>query len=213
VTGALVADALVSAYAIEVAYAGTDVIRNVDVVLRRGDDIALVGRSGAGKSTLLLALAGLLPVAAGRVDRQEVARRDIGVVFQSPSLLPDLSVLENVTLPLRLSGDVGIDEARERAVQALRDLDMSMLEALPGELSGGQQQRVAVARVLAARPTVTLADEPTGALDPDTAARVLSALRANRDRTDGALLIATHDDAIATTARTQWHLDDGQLQP
>ena len=203
---------LLTADGVHVAYGGVNIVRDVSVVLHRGDDIGLVGRSGSGKTTLLLALAGLLRLSAGRVCRHGLNRRDIGVVFQSPSLLPDLSVLENVALPQRLSGEVSIDEARDRAVLALQALEMTAFDALPGQLSGGQQQRVAIARVLAGRPQVVLADEPTGALDPATAQRVLSALRANRDETGGALLLATHDIAMAATTDTHWRLDDGRLQ-
>ena len=204
-------DVLLSTEGLRVGYAGADVVRDVRVVLRGGDDVALVGRSGSGKTTLLLAMAGLLTPSAGRVSSYGLSRRDIAVVFQSPSLLPDLSALENVALPLRLSGQVNVADARERAAHALADLDITALDALPGRLSGGQQQRVAVARVLAAGPRVILADEPTGALDPQTAARVMTALRAHCDRVDGALLVATHDATVAAAARTTWHLDDGRL--
>ena len=206
------ADVLLTADAIRVSYGTADVVRDVCVVLRRGDDTALVGRSGSGKTTLLLALAGLLPVSSGRVHRSGLNPRDVGVVFQAPSLLPDLSALENVALPLRLSGEMDIEQSRERAQEALLELDMDAVDALPGQLSGGQQQRVAVARVVASRPRVVLADEPTGALDPDTAERVLTALRSNRAATDGALVIATHDRNVAATTSARWLLDDGRLQ-
>ncbi|MBV9369309.1 MAG: ATP-binding cassette domain-containing protein, partial [Frankiales bacterium] len=184
----MTADPLLSAHRVVVTYPGADILRGVDVTLHAGSETALVGRSGSGKTSLLLALAGLLPPASGRVDWHGLTRRDMGVVFQSPSLIPELSALENVALPLRLAGELDEYEARDRAATALGELGLASHDALPGHLSGGQLQRVAVARVLAARPRVVLADEPTGALDPENAMQVLDALRAHRDRVGGALL-------------------------
>jgi ABC-type lipoprotein export system ATPase subunit len=195
-----------------VSYGRTAVIRGLDLTLRPGADIALVGRSGSGKTSLLLALAGLLPPSAGTVQRFGVESRDVGVVFQSPSLLPELSAVENVALPLRLTDEAGEQEARARALTALSELGIDSPDALPGQLSGGQQQRVAVARVLAGRPRIVLADEPTGALDPVTARVVLQALRTNRDRVEGALVVATHDSDVAASLLTWLTLDDGALR-
>ena len=202
---------LLAAHGVAVSYSRTEILRNVDLVLKPGADVALLGRSGSGKTSLLLALAGLLPLAAGGIHRFGLARRDVGVVFQSPSLLPELSAVENVALPLRLA-ELSVAEARERAERALDEVGLRSLDALPGHLSGGQQQRVAIARVLAARPRVVLADEPTGALDPATAALVLDALRAHRDRANGALLVATHDLRVADALTTRLQLDDGRLE-
>src|SRR5690348_11383097 len=184
---------LLSAHAVGLTYSGVQILRDVHLMLSSGADVALLGRSGSGKTSLLLTLAGLLPLTGGRVERHGLAAGEVGVIFQSPSLLPELSAIENVALPLRLSDTCSVAEARARARDALDEVDVSAFDALPGQLSGGQQQRVAVARVLASRPRVVLADEPTGALDPQSATRVLSALRAHRDHVHGALVVATHD--------------------
>jgi ABC-type lipoprotein export system ATPase subunit len=126
-------------------------------------------------------------------------------------LLPELSVVENVALPLRLIGSASVREARALAEAALDNLGIDAIDALPGQLSGGQQQRVAVARVLVGRPRVVLADEPTGALDRVSARRVVAALRAHRDRVNGALVIATHDTDVAAEMNMRVMLDDGRL--
>jgi len=202
---------LLTATGIRVGYGNTTILYDVDVVLAEGDDIALVGRSGSGKTSLLLALAGLIPPRAGLVGRHELGRDGVAMVFQSPSLLPELSALENVALPLRLGDVAGPDEARDRAAAALAALGLTSYDARPGHLSGGQLQRVAVARVLVTGARVLLADEPTGALDPETAAQILTALRDHRDRVNGALLVATHDLRVASTMTTRLSLDDGVL--
>lgn len=205
-------EVLLTANGLAVSYGSTPIIRGLELTLRPGADIALVGRSGSGKTSLLLALAGLLPASAGSVQHAGLVRRDIGIVFQSPSLLPELSAAENVALPLRLADDAGAEEAHIRAVAALAEVGIDSPDALPGQLSGGQQQRVAVARVLAGRPRVVLADEPTGALDRVSARVVLAALRTHRDAVNGALLVATHDTHVAATLLTRIELDDGVLR-
>jgi putative ABC transport system ATP-binding protein len=202
---------MLDARRVHVSYGRVQILRGVDLVLRPGDDVVLLGRSGSGKTSLLLALAGLIPLASGEVERGGLRRSDIAIVFQSPSLLPELSALENVALPLRLTSTADAADARARAAAALDSLGIESHDALPGHLSGGQQQRVAVARVLASEPRVVLADEPTGALDPVSAQQVLAALRAHRDRVDGALLVATHDREIAAALTTRLTLDDGRL--
>jgi putative ABC transport system ATP-binding protein len=203
---------LVEAQGVRIAYGETEIMRDVDLALGAGADIVLLGRSGSGKTSLLLALARLVAPAAGVVEWHGLTRYDVGVVFQSPSLLPELSALENVALPTRLSGVATVDGARDRAARALAEVGLDAVDALPGQLSGGQQQRVAVARVLASDPRVVLADEPTGALDPTTAEQVLAALRRHRDRLDGALLVATHDEDVAASMTTRLSLVDGALR-
>jgi ABC-type lipoprotein export system ATPase subunit len=203
--------ALLSARGVTLCYGQTEILSNVDVRLHAGDDVALLGRSGSGKTSLLLGLAGLLPLARGMVERHGLSKHDVAMVFQSPSLLPELSAIENVALPLRLTGAADADEAKDRAACALRSLDVTSFDALPGHLSGGQLQRVAVARVLATGARVVLADEPTGALDPRTGALVIAALRDHRDNVNGALLVATHDLTVAGALRTRLTLDDGLL--
>jgi ABC-type lipoprotein export system ATPase subunit len=179
--------------------------------------IALVGPSGSGKSTLLHLIAGLEWPTAGSIswpalgDRTTLRPGPVAIVFQGPSLLPPLDVIENVALPLVLDGaDQG--EARERASAALALLDLGELHAkLPEELSGGQMQRVAVARALAPRPRLLLADEPTGQLDHDTADHVITILVRAALETDAALVVSTHDPAVADRLDQIWPVADGRL--
>lgn len=181
------------------------------------DTVALCGPSGSGKSTLLHVLAGLVPPTSGQIrwpglDPSVPLRQQIGVVFQAPSLIPALSVVENVELPLLLHGSIPPAEARDLAQMALRDLDLDGLSAaLPEEISGGQAQRVAVARVLAARPRLICADEPTGRLDLDHALMVTDLLLRAASQLGAPLLVATHDPRIADRLGTTWPIADGRL--
>ena len=179
--------------------------------------IAITGPSGSGKSTLLHMIAGLEPPTAGTIDwpalGPDIAHRPgcIGVVFQGPSLLPPLDVIENVALPLVLAG-LSDRHARALAADALAALDIRELAAkLPEELSGGQAQRAAVARVLASRPDLVVADEPTGQLDHPTAAQVMAVLLAAADDIGAAVVVATHDPRIADLLATRWQVHDGAL--
>lgn len=179
--------------------------------------IAVAGPSGSGKSTLLHLMAGLehptrgdvhwpgLPgTAAARATR-------IGVVFQSPSLVSALDVVENTGLPLVIAG-VEAAERERRVAEALDLLEIADLAAkLPEEISGGQAQRVAVARVLAQRPQLILADEPTGQLDHATGQHVLDALLITADRLEAALVVATHDRAVTDRLGTHWTMHEGRL--
>lgn len=175
-----------------------------------GARIALVGPSGSGKSTLLYLLAGLERATAGQVA-WPAAGAGIGLVFQGPSLLPTFDARENVALPLLLSGHRP-GEAADRAQKALARLDIDDLAgSLPDELSGGQAQRVAIARVLASRPLLILADEPTGKLDRHTADHVIDVLLETAAEVGAALVIATHDEKVATRLTTRWEMHDGRL--
>lgn len=209
--------ALVEATGLSVGYGRLQVLSDVDIVLEPGDEVALLGRSGSGKSTLLLALAGLLPTGdtvrwPGLPDDPQLRRESIGVVFQAPSLVAELTAVENVALPLRLRG--GIREYAYRSARAaLEELGLGeAAEDVPAELSGGQQQRVAVARVLATDPLLVLADEPTGALDHDTAAMVVAVLRERVRQHGGALLLATHDEELADRLPQHLELRDGSIR-
>lgn len=182
-----------------------------------GQRIALVGASGSGKSTLLHLFAGLERPTLGTVTWPALGGRplgwprSVGVVFQGPSLIPALDVVENVALPLVLNGEAD-DVARERAQQALEQLGITALgAALPDELSGGQAQRVAVARVLASRPRLVLADEPTGQLDRITADTVVEVLLKAVADLGAALVVATHDGRVADRLDDVWHMSDGRL--
>ena len=186
--------------------------------IAEGQLIALVGPSGSGKSTLLHLLAGLDTPTAGTIDWPALAGAPlrpgpVAVVFQATSLLPALDVRENVALPLLLAGSDETD-ADEAARAALAALGLTEISAkLPDELSGGQAQRVAIARALASRPRLLLADEPTGQLDHDTATAVIDALINAAEQSDAALVVATHDPAVAARLATRWRVADGQLVP
>jgi putative ABC transport system ATP-binding protein len=176
-----------------------------------GARIALSGPSGSGKSTLLHLLAGLEKPTAGTVDRPTPGV-GIGLVFQGPSLLENLDVTENVALPLLLNGDRPSD-ALARARDALARLQIDDLTgAMPATLSGGQAQRVAIARVLATRPQLILADEPTGQLDRRSADHVVDVLLATTTEIGAALVIATHDPAVSERLTEQWDMRDGRLE-
>jgi putative ABC transport system ATP-binding protein len=177
---------------------------------------AVMGPSGSGKSTFLQCAAGLDRPTSGtvrlagreisRVGERELTRlrrKRIGFVFQSFNLLPALTALENVLLPLRLDGGRR-DAARARRMLARVGLD-GREDARPGELSGGQQQRVAIARALITDPEVVFADEPTGALDDATAAGILGLLRESVSRYGATVVVVTHDSAVEAQAdRVLW---------
>jgi putative ABC transport system ATP-binding protein len=192
------------------SFGDTPVFRQLDLSLARGEFVALLGDSGVGKSTLLNCIAGLEAADAGRVwiDGQDLAtldddgrarlrRQTLGFVFQAFHLLPHLSVADNIGLPLRLLGRP--DPAR---VETLLDaVGLAGLGArAPAQLSGGQLQRVAIARAVAHRPALILADEPTGNLDPGSAARVLDLLQAQVHDSGAACLLVTHAEAAAARA-------------
>ena len=192
-------------------------VHGVSCEVRAGALIALTGPSGSGKTTLLHLLAGLDMPTAGTVAWPAIGMRDklrpgpIAIVFQAPSLLPPLDVVENVMLPLLLQG-VDRDTARTTAINALRRLDLEVIAAkLPEELSGGQAQRVAVARVLAGRPRLILADEPTGQLDHMSGAVVIDALIAAAFEVGAALIVNTHDVAVADRLDLRWSMSNGRM--
>jgi putative ABC transport system ATP-binding protein len=196
-------------------------LRGVDLAIERGEFVAIMGPSGCGKSTLLNLLAGLDRPTAGEVrldgdridqlseaDLARLRRRKIGFVFQFFNLLPTLSAVENVELPLLLVGRRRKD-ARRTANELMGELGVGDKHAAaPPQLSGGQQQRVALARALANTPDIVLGDEPTGNLDSAAAREVLGLLRAARDRGQ-TLLIVTHDARVAAAADRVVTLRDG----
>ena len=181
---------------ITVAFSGRVVLEGFGMELDTAEQCSLTGRSGSGKTTLLLVLAGLLAPSAGRVDLR-LPPRQVVYVPQTPSLVPELTALQNASLGLRVRG-VAPGEALELAREQLRSLGLiDADEALPAELSGGMQQRVALARALAVEPALLLADEPTGALDQATGAHVVQRLVEHAARTGAALMVATHDPHVA----------------
>jgi len=194
------------------------VLASVTGAVIPGDRIAVVGPSGSGKSTLLHLMGGLDTPTAGSIawpglgPKKDLRPKKIGFIFQAESLLAPLTVAENVELPLLLEG-VNPAAARAAAMQALTDIDLATIaDKLPEELSGGQAQRAAVARVLSSRPKLILADEPTGQLDHPTAQRLFDALLACIENSAAALVVATHDPAIAERLQTTWHLRYGRLE-
>ena len=197
-------------------YAGArrrSVLRDVDLVLAAGEYIAVMGESGIGKSTLLNLIAGLDRPDAGsiRLDGIDLAalgddamtalrRESMGFVFQAFHILPYLNLAQNVALPLILN-HVAADETATRARAMLAAVGLDGREAsMPRELSGGELQRVAIARALVHRPRLLLADEPTGNLDPESAAQVLALLREQVKTRQAACILVTHSQAAAATA-------------
>jgi ABC-type lipoprotein export system ATPase subunit len=200
-------------------------LNGLDLTLRSGSSIAVMGRSGSGKSTLLSVL-GLLShpdagevVVAGRsttqlADRAKAALRNehIGFVFQSYSLVPHMTAAENVELPLLQGRPVHARQRRERVREAMELAAISHRAASkPRQLSGGEQQRTAIARALVRSPSLILADEPTGALDTASAERVLEVLTEAALARGAALLIATHDELVANRAEEIVQLEAGRL--
>jgi putative ABC transport system ATP-binding protein/lipoprotein-releasing system ATP-binding protein len=198
--------------------AATVALAPTDCTVEAGARIAIVGPSGSGKSTLLHLMAGLDDPTVGRVewpaigDREALRPGPVAIIFQGPSLLPPLTVEENVALPLVLGGEHDAD-ARVNARAALSRLDLDDLrDKLPEEISGGQAQRVAVARAVAGEPRVILADEPTGQLDRANAAAVIGVLLEAADEAGAALAVATHDPDVAGGLAEHWTMRDGRLE-
>jgi len=196
-------------------------LASVDLEVQPGEFVALVGPSGCGKSTLLNLLSGVDRADEGEVrvaglelrdagDAQlvDLRRRVVGIVFQSFHLVPHLTVAENVALPLALAGRS--DPARVRALLEAVGLGQRASH-YPGELSGGEQQRTAVARAVVHKPAIVLADEPTGNLDSAAGAAVLQLLDQLRRESGSALLLVTHDAALAARADRVVRLKDGRV--
>jgi len=209
----------------ETASGGLTVLRGVDLDVRPGEVVGLIGPSGSGKSSLLHA-AGLLErptagqilidgVDVGHLDeraRTHIRLARIGFVYQFHHLLPEFDARDNVALPLRIAG-VAQPQARARAAEVLTALGLGeRLTHQPAQLSGGEQQRVAVARALANRPRLLLADEPTGNLDPATSHTVFEALHRLVKDTGVAALIATHNMELAGHMDRVFALKDGHLE-
>jgi predicted ABC-type transport system involved in lysophospholipase L1 biosynthesis ATPase subunit len=207
---------LIALDSVAIGFGDVPVLEGVDLELPPGTRTAVVGRSGSGKTSLLLAAAGLLAPTAGRVRWPALdadptqRRRQIAMVFQAPALIPELTALENVCLPLRLAG-VGQSAARGAAGNALDvvGLDERLWSVLPAQLSGGEQQRAEVARALAGEPRVVIADEPTGALDRAHADAIVDALWTVVDGARTALILATHDQQIAARFDRLILIEDG----
>jgi putative ABC transport system ATP-binding protein/lipoprotein-releasing system ATP-binding protein len=197
--------------------ARVEAVRTATFAIDDADTIAVVGPSGSGKSTLLHLIAGLDRPSAGSIawpaigDRAALRPGPIGIAFQGPSLLPPLTVVENVALPAILAGDTDTD-ARRAALELLEAFGAADLaERLPEELSGGQAQRVGFARAFAGSPRLVLADEPTGQLDALGGAALMTVALTLTGLRGAALVIATHDPAIAERLGARWLMRDGTL--
>jgi putative ABC transport system ATP-binding protein len=207
-------------------FGATPVLRGADLVVHRGEVVAVTGPSGSGKSTLLHCLAGILRpddgevwLGADRIDGWSEARRTalrgsrLGFVFQFGQLLPELLAVENVALPLMLGG-VRRAAAVARAAAWFPALGLDGLEQRrPGQLSGGQEQRVAIARALVTEPEIVFADEPTGALDTETGRGLVDLLIGLAARTGTGLVIVTHDADVAARCHRVIVLRDGRTDP
>jgi putative ABC transport system ATP-binding protein len=199
-----------------------NILRGIDLRLAAGETLSVVGTSGAGKTTLLMAIAGLEQASAGRIrvagvditalDEDALARfrrRHVGIVFQSFHLVATMTAVENVALPLEFAG---ARDALERAAAALASVGLEARRRhYPGQLSGGEQQRVALARACVARPSLLLADEPTGNLDRETGARVMDLLFNLQAEHGSSLLLVTHDPALAGRCGRCLRMNDGLL--
>jgi putative ABC transport system ATP-binding protein len=200
-------------------------LRGIDLQVEAGELLAIMGPSGSGKSTLMHILGCLDLADAGsyRLRGEDVTRmsgdalarlrnREIGFVFQSFNLLPRTSALENVETPLIYAG-VGKSERRERARAALQHVGLAeRLHHLPSQLSGGQQQRVAIARALVSRPSLLLADEPTGNLDTTTSDEILRLLEDLNRREGLTIVLITHEPEVARHAGRTLYVRDGRLE-
>jgi putative ABC transport system ATP-binding protein len=199
-----------------------EILKGITLEIKSGESVAIVGASGSGKSTLLGLLAGLDEASGGRViigdtdlgqldeDGRALFRgREVGFVFQSFQLLPALTALENVMLPLELQGQA---DARSQAEHFLGRVELSeRMTHYPRQLSGGEQQRVAIARAFAARPTILFADEPTGNLDTRTGAHIIDLLFELNREEGTTLVLVTHDNALAQRCQRRLVLEAGEL--
>ena len=197
-------------------------VADVDLTLDPGTSVAVFGPSGSGKSSLMAVIAGLERPDSGRVslsgadlaglDEDQLARlrgRSLGIILQSFQLLPTMTAIENVAVPLELAG---AGDARERARSELEAVGLGhRLHHYPAQLSGGEQQRVAIARATAPRPALLLADEPTGNLDSATGAGIVDLLFERAGAAGAGLLVITHDPAVAARAARTVHMADGKL--
>lgn len=200
-----------------------NILRGVDLSVAGGETISIVGPSGAGKTTLLMALSGLEKPTSGQIHVAGVdltsinedslarfRREHVGIVFQSFHLIPTMTALENVALPLEFASS---ENPMAQAMAALKKVGLGeRVDHFPGELSGGEQQRVAMARAFVAKPSLLLADEPTGNLDRETGAMVMDLLFELQKEHGTTLVLVTHDEALASRCHRSVKMIDGLLQ-
>lgn len=198
-------------------------LRNVDLVVRRGEFVAIMGPSGCGKSTLLHLLGGLMPPTSGKIliegvdiaklsdpERTEVRRRKVGYIFQRFNLLPTLSARGNIELAKKIHGNGHLVHYKSEEIIEILGLS-EKLNFRPAELSGGEQQRVAIARALVNHPALILADEPTGSLDSRNAQQVLRILQSLNEKLKQTIVMITHDSEAASIAGRIVEMRDGQI--
>jgi len=200
-----------------------DVLKNINLELQEGETVAVIGQSGSGKSTLLSLMAGLDRQTSGslRLRDKEISEmsevkltqfraENIGIIFQQFYLMPHLTALENVSLPLEM---FGYDDYLNRAKEALEQVGLSDREKhFPHQLSGGESQRVAIARAVVTRPSILLADEPTGNLDNDTGIQVANLLFDLVNATGMTMLLVTHNTEMAGRCSKQLTLQNGTFK-
>lgn len=198
------------------------ILHGVSFALPAAKSVAIVGPSGSGKTSLLMICAGLLKPTSGKVvfreqditalseEKLSALRRDsIGIVFQSFHLIPTMTALENVAIPLELAGR---EDSDSRARGALESVHLShRLTHYPSQLSGGEQQRVAIARALAMKPSLILADEPTGNLDQETGKSIMTLLFQRVQEQGATLALITHDPGLANACDQIIHIQDGKV--
>ena len=199
-----------------------NILRGVNLSVESGETISIVGPSGAGKTTLLMALSGLERPSSGQVriadtdltaisedDLARFRRRHVGIVFQSFHLVPTMTALENVSLPLEFAAAA---HPADRAKAALEKTGLGdRLHHFPGELSGGEQQRVALARAFVANPSLLLADEPTGNLDRETGIMVMDLLFSLQREHATTLVLVTHDESLSSRCHRSIQMLDGRI--
>ena len=199
------------------------ILRDVDLEAREGQAVAIVGPSGSGKTSLLMVMAGLERASSGKVtvaghdlsalSEDELALMrgaEIGIVFQSFHLVPTMTALENVSLPLEFAG---ADNAVAAAAELLQEVGLShRMDHFPAQLSGGEQQRVAIARALSRKPKLILADEPTGNLDRKTGGHVIDLLFGLQRRREATLILVTHDEKLAGACGRIIRMADGRVE-
>ena len=202
--------------------ASVQVLKGISLHVDAGESVGILGPSGAGKTSLLMVLAGLETLTNGRIsldntditkldeDRLAALRRDlVGIVFQAFRLIPSLTALQNVAIPLELAGHKDVDNL---AKSALRSVGLAhRLFHLPDQMSGGEQQRVAIARAIVAKPSILLADEPTGNLDSVTGEKVMKSLFQSATDANAALILVTHDTKLAAQCSRVLHIEDGVI--
>lgn len=197
-------------------------LAGIDISINKGEFVTIVGTSGSGKTTLLHMLGGLDYPTEGKVfvDGKDIfslkdeeltifRRRKIGFVFQSFNLIPSLSVYENIVLPIHLDGNKPDEEYVNHVIEILKLQEK--IKSMPNQLSGGQQQRVAIARALATKPSIVLADEPTGNLDSRTSQDVIGLLKVTSERFSQTIVMITHNEEIAQIGNRILRIEDGKL--